>query len=108
MTSTIAHDTPDALPTWEDAKNLRQCDVDELRTGDTKTGEQGLLSAADVGLVRDRLGPSPGLADSQTGGLSWIMDCPGVVCLVSCVCVLYPTKYFTTLPGIWALLNYSS
>ena len=42
MTSTIAHDTPDALPTWEDAKNLRQCDVDELRTGDTKTSEQGV------------------------------------------------------------------
>ena len=38
MTSTIVHDTPDAFPPWEDAKNLRQCDVDELRTGDTKTG----------------------------------------------------------------------
>ena len=80
MTSTIAHDTPDALPIWEDARNLRQCDVDELRTGDTKTGEQGLLSAADVGLVRDRLGPSPGLAD-------WGFLCLSV--LFSAVCLLY-------------------
>ena len=51
MTSTIAHDTPDAFPFWGDAKNLRQCDVDELRTGDTKTRKTGVLAPLMAGLA---------------------------------------------------------